>query len=234
MELNLEYLTRHQKITLMAIYRFEHGLYKHVHESKVLGSISSITPCPDYCLLAALYRRVSSNALEPACNDLIRKELVEPKRGTMLHALTFMREDGLTASTKYEIEAKNRLGREGYMLQIEVNGKGISIVSGFTDDVLFDAYTVTGSGLCFVERFLTDESGWIPDELVTLSQVEPLTGRKRRTLERYVKDGKIRSADFPGGGGKASYWYWHHIREDLNKITNRELPMRFPGSRLIN
>lgn len=71
------------------------------------------------------------------------------------------------------------------------------------------------------------------DELVTLSQVEPLAGKKKRTLERYLADGKIPQPDVRGGEGKAHKWYWKTLRPALSKLCNRVLPPRFPGSRII-
>lgn len=53
------------------------------------------------------------------------------------------------------------------------------------------------------------------DELVTLSQVEPLTGKKKRTLERYLAAGTIPQPDVRGGEGKAHKWYWKTLRPAL-------------------
>ncbi len=72
-----------------------------------------------------------------------------------------------------------------------------------------------------------------PDALVTLSQVAPLTGLSKRTLERYLKDGKMPEPDYRGGGGKAHKWLWQNLRLALAKIVRRELPKTFPGSRII-
>ena len=73
----------------------------------------------------------------------------------------------------------------------------------------------------------------VGDELVTLSQVAPLTGRKKRTLERYLRDGKLPEPDFPGGEGKSHKWHWSTLRPALSKLCNRVLPPRFPGGRII-
>lgn len=78
-----------------------------------------------------------------------------------------------------------------------------------------------------------DESGETLDELVTLSQVAPLAALSKRTLERYVKDGKLPEPDFRGGGGKAHKWYWRTLRPTLAEIVNPKLPERFSGSRII-
>jgi predicted DNA-binding transcriptional regulator AlpA len=71
------------------------------------------------------------------------------------------------------------------------------------------------------------------DELVTLDQVAPLTGLSKRTLERYVRQGKLPTPDIPGGGGKANKWFWANLRSHIASLTHRALPERFPGSRLI-
>lgn len=71
------------------------------------------------------------------------------------------------------------------------------------------------------------------DMLVTLSQVAPLTGLEKRTLERYLKDEKLPPPDFRGGGGRASKWYWSRIRPALNGLINRILPDQFPGARIV-
>lgn len=71
------------------------------------------------------------------------------------------------------------------------------------------------------------------DDLVTLSQVAPLTGRSKRTLERYLREETLPQPDFPGGGGTAHRWFWSTIRPSLVKVSKRNLPNRFPASRII-
>jgi len=70
-------------------------------------------------------------------------------------------------------------------------------------------------------------------ELVTLAQVAALTGIKKRTLERYLHDGKLPIANFPGGEGKASKWFWSTIGPAMESVCDRKLPKRFPGSQII-
>ena len=72
-----------------------------------------------------------------------------------------------------------------------------------------------------------------PDELVRLSQVAPLTGLTKRTLERYLKNGSLPRPDVRGGNGRAHKWYWSNIRPALSKICNRQQPKQFPGSRMM-
>jgi len=71
------------------------------------------------------------------------------------------------------------------------------------------------------------------DDVVTLEQAAALAKLSKRTCERYVDKGKLPSPDFPGGGGKAHKWKWSTLRPNLEKVANRPLPERFPGSRII-
>lgn len=91
-------------------------------------------------------------------------------------------------------------------------------------------YTITEKGLA-----LLDDSDGGPEisELVTMSQVAPLTGRKKRTLERCLQQELIPRPDFGGGGGHAHKWYYHQLRPHFEKMVSRQLPFRFPGSRII-
>lgn len=69
-----------------------------------------------------------------------------------------------------------------------------------------------------------------PDTLVRLSQVAPLTGLSKRTLERHVARGILPAPDVRGGQGRAHKWYWSNLRSVLAKISRKRLPDRFPGS----
>ncbi len=71
------------------------------------------------------------------------------------------------------------------------------------------------------------------DEIVTLSQVAPLTGLSKRTLERCLKAPEFPQPDFRGGNGKAHKWFWRVLRPALSKISKKELPVRFPTTRII-
>ncbi len=71
------------------------------------------------------------------------------------------------------------------------------------------------------------------DDLVTLDQVAPLVGQSKRTLERYLKQGLIPEPDFRGGSGKAHKWLWGSLRPALAEFAGRELPEKFPGSRIV-
>jgi len=71
------------------------------------------------------------------------------------------------------------------------------------------------------------------DELVTLDQIAPLVGQSKRTLERYLKQGLIPEPDYRGGNGKAHKWLWRNVRASLESVAGRELPEKFPGSRIV-
>jgi predicted DNA-binding transcriptional regulator AlpA len=71
------------------------------------------------------------------------------------------------------------------------------------------------------------------DELVTLNQCAPLCGVSKRTLERWLQDGKLPPPDVPGGVGRANKWHWNTIRQSLQREISRQLPERFPGTRII-
>jgi hypothetical protein len=76
-------------------------------------------------------------------------------------------------------------------------------------------------------------AGATPDDLVTLDQAAAAVSQSKRTLERYVSDGKLPAPDFPGGGGKANRWYWSKILPALREHFHPDLPDRFPGSRIL-
>jgi hypothetical protein len=78
-----------------------------------------------------------------------------------------------------------------------------------------------------------DPDSAIIDDLVTLDQVAPLTGLSKRTLERYLREGKLPDPDIRGGGGKSNKWFWGAFRVPLSKIASRTLPVKFPGSRIV-
>ncbi len=71
------------------------------------------------------------------------------------------------------------------------------------------------------------------DELVTLDQAAPLTGLSKRTLEKYLRDGRIPEPDIRGGGGRAHKWRWRNLRPALAGVANKILPDKFPGSRIV-
>lgn len=66
------------------------------------------------------------------------------------------------------------------------------------------------------------------DVLVTLSQVGSLSGIKKRTLDAYLRKGKIPESDRTGKGGKAHKWYYRRLREALQEDATRLMPAEFP------
>ena len=120
-----------------------------------------------------------------------------------------------------------------YLVEARFNVKGRS---GNRATHFYREFQIVGAGRFFsITRRglrLHDSLRDVPlDELVRLSQVAPLTGRTKRTLERYLEQGLIPPPDIPGGNGHAHLWYWPNIRPALSKLCNRLLPLRFPGAR---
>jgi predicted DNA-binding transcriptional regulator AlpA len=89
--------------------------------------------------------------------------------------------------------------------------------------------SITPRGLDLLDSFGEDDE---PDALVRLSQIAPLTGLSKRTLDRYMRDKKLPVPDLRGGGGYAHKWYWSNIRTALAQFSKKRLPERFPGSRI--
>jgi hypothetical protein len=73
----------------------------------------------------------------------------------------------------------------------------------------------------------------LEDAFVTLDQAGAVIRKKKRTMEEYLRTGKIPQPDFPGGEGKAHHWKWSTIRPSLEKIADMKLPERFPAGRII-
>lgn len=70
-------------------------------------------------------------------------------------------------------------------------------------------------------------------QYVTLDQIAAISNRSKRTLEKYLKAGKLPQADRRGGGGRASFWRWDRIRARLLPLVPRVLPVQFPGDRIL-
>lgn len=71
-----------------------------------------------------------------------------------------------------------------------------------------------------------------PLVVVTLLQAAALAGLSKRTLERHLKSGQLPKPDIKGGGGKSNKWYWKNLKPELDKVCDRILPIKFPGSRI--
>lgn len=64
---------------------------------------------------------------------------------------------------------------------------------------------------------------------VTLDMIAALVNRSKKTLERWVKQGKLPSPDVEGGGGKPHEWNYLKLRPALEQYTEKKLPPNFPG-----
>ncbi len=66
------------------------------------------------------------------------------------------------------------------------------------------------------------------DPLVTFATVAPVTGLRKRTLDGYLRKGKLPDPDIRGGGGRPHKWHWSRLRPDLEKVSRKILPEKFP------
>ena len=76
----------------------------------------------------------------------------------------------------------------------------------------------------------------VPDAaetFVTLDQAAAVCGNSKRTLERYLKNGKLPEPDRCGGHGEAHKWAWSKLRPALEEHVRPSLPVRFPASRVV-
>ena len=71
------------------------------------------------------------------------------------------------------------------------------------------------------------------DTLVTLDQMAAVCSMGKRTLERYLKDGRLPPPTIEGKGGKAHKWRWNEVRPALQKHFRSNLPLKYPGSRFL-
>jgi hypothetical protein len=71
------------------------------------------------------------------------------------------------------------------------------------------------------------------DDIVTLDQAAALVKQSKRTLERWLKDGKLPAPDIVGGGGKAHRWIWARLREPLQNQSGLIMPAKSPGNRVM-
>lgn len=70
-----------------------------------------------------------------------------------------------------------------------------------------------------------------PPQYVTLDQMAAISGKSKRSLERWITHGKLPSPDVEGGGGKANEWLWSEVREILERETKKPMPERYPTLR---
>jgi hypothetical protein len=72
------------------------------------------------------------------------------------------------------------------------------------------------------------------DQYVTLDQAAALVNRRKKTLERYLRQPKSEAARMPepdveGTGGKPHEWKWSNLRPWLEKTFGKQLPGRLPS-----
>jgi len=67
-------------------------------------------------------------------------------------------------------------------------------------------------------------------QYVSRDQLALICGlRSKKTIERWLEDGKLPPPDIEGGGGKPDQWIWATVREALATETRKILPERFPS-----
>lgn len=71
-------------------------------------------------------------------------------------------------------------------------------------------------------------------QVVSASQAAAAAGISKKSFELHLAKGDLPRPDFPGGGGKASKWFWSNLRPKLELIANRQLPERFPSDRFVD
>lgn len=139
---------------------------------------------------------------------------------------------------------------DGDTLHAEADGKTVTVESQFDrDDVMAHCRAQADVNACacrllahLIEakqtladagtRAVVNNTDAI-DALVTLDQAAGLVNKSKRTLEHYLRDGKLPTPDLPGGGGKAHRWYWSKLRPALQEHFRPDLPERFPSSRVV-
>lgn len=90
-------------------------------------------------------------------------------------------------------------------------------------------FSISAIGITELERGHDQPSA----DLVTYAQIAAITHTAKRTLERWVRKGKIPPPDYPGGSGVAHKWRWETVWMPLCKLCGLQLPMKFPSSRFV-
>lgn len=70
------------------------------------------------------------------------------------------------------------------------------------------------------------------EQYVTLDSASALLRKNKRTLQRWLDNGKLPPACITGGGGKASQWRWSRLKPALERESTMKLPGRFPDLRI--
>ena len=68
-------------------------------------------------------------------------------------------------------------------------------------------------------------------QYVTLDQMAALASRSKRTLEGWLKTGKLPDPDVEGGGGKPHLWLWAEVCQSLTDHSGIPQPERYPSLR---
>jgi hypothetical protein len=94
-----------------------------------------------------------------------------------------------------------------------------------------------------VERYHEERRQWLrslagpvaaavaDSDYVTLDKMAVIVKRSKKTLQRYLNDGRMPQPDIEGGGGRPHEWRWSAVRPWLNETFHRDLPEHFPGNR---
>lgn len=76
-----------------------------------------------------------------------------------------------------------------------------------------------------------EPSRQVREQYVTLDQMAAMASRSKKTLERWLKDGKLPEPDVEGGGGRPHEWRWRDVRDVLEEQSGKPMPERFPDVR---
>lgn len=66
------------------------------------------------------------------------------------------------------------------------------------------------------------------DQFLTLDQMAARVSRSKRTLEGYLKKGRMPPPAIKGSGGKPHEWIWSTVRPWLEQQFGRKLPIQLP------
>jgi hypothetical protein len=237
-------LTEIESRTLVTIHIFADGILSSETGFLIVGTDVG-TDCafglggwvPIYLVYAVAQGYMALNSpVDGALQSLERFGLIErsPPRFARLLTGRWTLRDGRTIETRGKC-AEHPRGGPFWELEVFIDGTRAFGLSGPPDLTLlptqYSCYRLTREGLILVrvqaEPDGSEASSPPIDDLVTLTQVAPLAGVSKRTLERWRDDGVIPAPDECGGDGRANKWYYLRIREAISTHINRKLPLRF-------